>query len=116
MMKAAPKYMNANSLSYQDALKAGYLREGLISDAQAKEIEKSLIPPQAQIYQLRDPKAAKDPKKDYMRISFKEEDEAFLKDQERKTLTLKEMKKRPREVLQDGWDEDMSMYSHKLKP
>jgi hypothetical protein len=51
-----------------------------------------------------------------MRISYKEEDGAFLEDQERKTLTLKEMKKLPREVLQDGWDEDMKIYSHKRKP
>jgi len=26
------------------------------------------------------------------------------------------MKKLPREVLQDGWDEDMKIYSHKRKP
>ena len=51
-----------------------------------------------------------------MRISFEEEDEAFIAEQQRKTLTLKEMKKRPREVLQDGWDEDMSIYAHKRKP
>jgi len=58
-----------------------------------------LIPAQAQIYGLRNPADAKNPKKDYMRISFKEEDEAFLADQQRKTLTHKEMKKQPREVL-----------------
>jgi len=75
-----------------------------------------MIPAQAKIYGLRDPKSAKDPKKDPMRISFKEEDEAFIEEQQRKTLTLREMKKRPREVLQDGWDENMSMYAHKRKP
>lgn len=64
---------------------------------------------------MRNPeKDAKTPK-DYMRISYKEEDEAFRADQERKTLTQKEMKKRPREVLQDGWDEDMKIYAHKRK-
>lgn len=51
-----------------------------------------------------------------MRLGFKEEDEAFLEDQKRKTLSTKEMKKLPREVLQDGWDEDMKMYAHKRKP
>jgi hypothetical protein len=51
-----------------------------------------------------------------MRISYKEEDEAFLEDQKRKTLTMKEMKKKPREVLQDGWDEDMKIYASKRKP
>jgi hypothetical protein len=40
-----------------------------------------MIPAQAQIYGLRDPKSAKDPKKDPMRISFKEEDEAFIEEQ-----------------------------------
>ncbi len=94
-------------------MKAGYLKEGLISEEQAKEIERSLIEPDAKIYGLRN---LADKKKDYMRISYKEEDEAFLEDQQRKTLTLKEMKKKPREVLQDGWDEDMSMYAHKRKP
>ena len=31
------------------------------------------------------------------------------------TLTDKEMKKLPREVLTDNWEEDMSMYKHKRK-
>ena len=74
-----------------------------------------MIEPQAQIYGLRNPKDEKTPK-DYMRISYKEEDEAFLADQQRKTLNLKEMKKKPREVLQDGWDEDMKIYAQKRKP
>ena len=74
-----------------------------------------LIEPSAQIYGLRNPKDAKTPK-DYMRISYKEEDEGFLEDQKRKTLTMKEMKKKPREVLQDGWDEDMKIYASKRKP
>jgi hypothetical protein len=26
------------------------------------------------------------------------------------------MKKKPREVLQDGWDEDMKIYAQKRKP
>ena len=50
-----------------------------------------------------------------MRISYEEEDKAFLEEQQRKTFTLKEMKKKPREVLQDGWDEDMKAYDHKRK-
>jgi hypothetical protein len=115
MMKASPKYMKVAGMSYAQAIEKGYLREGLISDEQAKEIEKQLIEPQAQIYGLRNPADAKT-KNDYMRISFKEEDEAFLEEQQRKTLTLKEMKKKPREVLQDGWDEDMKIYAHKRKP
>ena len=50
-----------------------------------------------------------------MRLSYKEEDEAWLKEQERKTLKLSEMKKLQREVLADGWDEDYKVYEHKRK-
>lgn len=67
------------------------------------------------MYGLRNEKDAKTDK-DYMRLGFLEEDQAFLEDQKRKTLTQKEMKKMPREVLQDGWDEDMRIYNHKRKP
>jgi hypothetical protein len=102
-------------MSYGQAVEKGYLQQGLVSAEQAKEIEKMLIEPQAQIYGLRNPKDAKTAK-DYMRISYKEEDEAFLEDQKRKTLSMKEMKKKPREVLQDGWDEDMKIYASKRKP
>ena len=54
--------------------------------------------------------------KDYMRLSFREEDEAWMKEQERLTLSDKEQKQHPREVLQDNWDEDYSMYKHKRRP
>lgn len=68
------------------------------------------------MYGLRFPE--KDSKKptDYMRLSYKEEDKQFLKEQERFTLTDKEQKRMPREVLQDNWDEDMSVYKDKRKP
>ena len=51
-----------------------------------------------------------------MRLSFEEEDKAWLEDQQRKTLTKKEMKKLPPEVLTDDWKEDMSLYKHKRRP
>ena len=63
------------------------------------EIEKSLIPPKAQMYGLRFPEKDSKTPADYMRLSYKEEDEAFLKEQEYFTLTEKEQKKMPREVL-----------------
>jgi hypothetical protein len=51
------------------------------------------------MYGLRFPeKDAKTPK-DYMRLSYKEEDEAFLKEQQRLTTTDKEQKKQAREIL-----------------
>ena len=115
MMKSAPKYIKSAGINYQQAIEKGFLREGLISKEEAAEIEARLIEPKANIYGLRNPEDGKT-KKDYMRLGFKEEDEEFLADQERKTLTLKEMKKLPREVLQDGWDEDMKIYAHKRKP
>jgi large subunit ribosomal protein L20 len=102
MMKAAPKYVKMAGLSYLQAMESGFLREGRITKEQALEIERQLIEPQAQIYGLRnipgETKEARE-KRDYMRLEKVEEDEAFLADQQRKTLTLKEMKKRPREVL-----------------
>jgi hypothetical protein len=115
MMKTAPKYIKTVGLNYQQAIEKGFLKEGRISKEEALEIENKLIEPQVKIYGLRNEKDAKT-KKDYMRLGFKEEDDAFIKDQERMTLTEKEMKKLPREVLQEGWDEDMRIYAHKRKP
>jgi hypothetical protein len=50
-----------------------------------------------------------------MRISFKEEDAEFLEEQQRLTLTDKEQKALPREILTDNWVEDMNMYKNKRK-
>ena len=67
------------------------------------------------MYGLRYPEKDAKTERDYMRLSYKEEDEAFLQEQARKTITTKEQKKMPREVLTDNWEEDMSMYKHKRK-
>ena len=115
MMKASPKYLKVAGMNYAQAMSSGLIKDGYISKEEAAEIERKLIEPDLKIYGLRDSKDAKTPK-DYMRLSYTEEDEAFLEDQQRKTLTVKEMKKKPREVLQDGWDEDMKIYAHKRKP
>lgn len=104
-------------MNYGEALAQGYIREGPKPTAEeAAAIEKALIEPKANIYGLRFPEKDAKTERDYMRLSFKEEDEAFLKDQERQTLTYKEQKKLPREVLADNWEEDMSVYKHKRKP
>lgn len=50
-----------------------------------------------------------------MRLSFKEEDEAYLEEQKLYTLDDKEQKRLPREVLADDWQEDMSMYNNKRR-
>jgi hypothetical protein len=64
---------------------------------------------------LRNPERDAKTDRDYLRVSFVEEDKAFLEEQKRLTLTDKEQKKLPREILADDWDEDMSMYKHKRK-
>lgn len=53
---------------------------------------------------------------DFMRLSYVEEDKTWLKEQELKTLTMKEQKKLPREILAENWDEDTKQYAHKRKP
>ena len=68
------------------------------------------------MYGLRFPERDSKTPADYVRLSYREEDEQFLKEQEYLTLTEKEQKKMPREVLQDNWDEDMSIYKNKRKP
>ena len=78
-------------------------------------MEELLIPKPLQLYGLRFPEKHAKTKEDYMRISFQEEDAEFFKERERKTITVKEQKKLPREVLTDNWDEDMSIYKHKRK-
>lgn len=37
-------------------------------------------------------------------------------EQKRLSITKKEMKKLPREILTDNWQEDMSLYKNKRKP
>ena len=68
------------------------------------------------MYGLRFPDRDAKTDRDYMRLSFKEEDEQFLQEQSIYELTEKEQKRLPREILDDNWDEDMSMYNHKRKP
>ena len=72
--------------------------------------------PKANIYGLRFPDQHSKKPEDFMRLSFKEEDEAFLEAQRIRTITVKEQKKLPREVLTDNWQEDMSLYKNKRKP
>ena len=78
-------------------------------------MEKALIPKKLDFMGLRFPERDAKTDADYMRMSFVEEDEAFLEEQKRKTLTMKEQKRLPREVLTDNWEEDMTLYKHKRK-
>jgi len=112
-----PRLVAMRGMNYNEALKQGYIRDGPApTKEEAEAIEKQLIEPKLNLYGLRFPERDSKTPADYMRLSYKEEDEAFLKEQERMTLTEKEQKKLPREVLADGWEEDMSVYAHKRKP
>jgi hypothetical protein len=65
---------------------------------------------------LRFPEKHAKTKEDYLRLGYIEEDKAFLEEQKIKTLTVKEMKKQPREVLTETWDENQELYKHKRRP
>ena len=99
LTRTNPKYLSAKGLSYEEALQKGYLRTTAPTKEELEQIEKELIPPQAQLFGLRFPERDSKKPADYMRLSFREEDEAYLKEQQRLTLTDKEQKKIPMEVL-----------------
>ena len=85
--------------------------KGLLS-FKAPDSEPTMKP--MNVYGLRFPERdAKDPDKDYLRISLREEDKEWMKERQRYTLTEKEQKRLPREVIEEDWQEDMSMYDHK---
>ena len=82
MMHAAPRYTKLLGMNYASALAKGFIREGPPpTPEEQKLIEASLVEPTIDMYGLRFPE--RDSKKadvDYMRLSFKEEDEAFRKE------------------------------------
>ena len=100
-----------------EAIENGRLREGGPPTAEElAELQAMLIPPKLNMYGLRFPDRDAKTDADYMRLSFVEEDAEYMKEQMVKTITVKEQKKLPREVLTDNWEEDMSLYKHKRKP
>ena len=92
--------------------------KGLIIERKRPEEIEAIIhsEPKAELYGLRFPEKDAKTERDYMRISFKEEDQQFMKEQRMKTLTSKEQKRLPREILQDNWEEDLSIYKNNRKP
>jgi len=54
-----------------------------------EEIEKSLIPKQVELLHLRNPEHAKTDK-DFLRISFEEEDAEYYRENQRKTIPYKQ--------------------------
>ena len=111
--KRKPIVAEMQSISYADALQQGRI----VDEKRRKdEVMNVIKEPDAILYGLRFPEKDAKTDADFMRISFREEDEKFIEDQKRQTLTEKEQKKLPREILTDDWKEDMSLYKHKRKP
>ena len=99
-------------ISFDQALEKGYMKMEKRRPDEVREIMKE---PKAVLYGLRFPEKDAKTERDYMRLSFTEEDAKFLKEQDLYTLTDKEQKRLPREVLDDNWKEDMSMYNNKRR-
>ena len=101
-------------VSFDQALEKGLLK---MEKRRPDEVQQVIEEPKAVLYGLRFPERDAKTDADYMRVSFKEEDAEFIKEQQQLyTLTDKEQKRLPREVLADDWEEDMSMYNHKRRP
>ena len=99
-----------------EALAVGKMRKGPpLTDEEHQKLMEEMIPKQYINYGLVNPEKHAKTDADYLRISYKEEDEAWMRDQELKQLNLNEQKKLDREVLTDNWQEDMSLYKHKRK-
>ena len=100
-------------VSFDEALDKGFLK---MEDRKIDEVQAIIEEKKPVFYGLRFPEKDGKTERDYMRLSFVEEDAEFLKEQERLQLTDAEQKRLPREILADDWVEDMSMYNNKRKP
>lgn len=67
--------MKIRGISYEDALKKGLLRTDIPSKEELAKMEQELIPPEPNMYGLRFPERDSKKPADYMRLSFREEDE-----------------------------------------
>ena len=66
---------------FDEAMKSGKLRAGGPPTAEElKEIEAMLVPKDLEMFGLRFPERDAKTDKDYMRLSYKEEDEAFMQE------------------------------------
>ncbi len=94
------------------------MTRGLITERKRPSEIQSIIQeePAADIYGLRFPERDAKKPADFMRVIFKKEDEQFLVEQKRFSITDKEQKRLPREILTDNWQEDMSLYKNKRRP
>ena len=111
-MKRRPVVNQMQEISFESALDKGLMK---MEKRRTDEVQEIIKDPKAVLYGLRFPDKDAKTDKDYMRLSFTEEDAEFLKEQELYTLTDREQKALPREVLDDNWQEDMSMYNNKRR-
>ena len=100
-------------VTFEQALEKGFMK---MEKRRPDEVQQIIEEPKAVLYGLRFPEKDAKTDKDHLRLSFQEEDEEFLKEQQLLTLDDKEQKRLPREVLADDWVEDMSMYNNKRRP
>ena len=76
---------------YEEALESGRMRPGGPPTAEElEEIRKLMIPAQIQHIGLRNPERDAKTDADFLRVSFKEEDDAWRAEQDRKSITLNE--------------------------
>ena len=95
-----PIVQQMTGVSFSEALEKGLMK---MEKRRTDEVQQIIEEPKAVLYGLRFPEKDAKSKRDYMRISFKEEDEAFMQEQKLLTLTDKEQKRLPREILADDW-------------
>ena len=111
-MRRKPVVQQMTGVSFDSALEKGFMK---MEKRRPDEVQRILEEPKPVMWGLRFPERDAKTDADYMRLSFVEEDEAFIKEQELYTLTDKEQKRLPREILDDNWQEDMSMYNNKRR-
>jgi large subunit ribosomal protein L20 len=87
IMRRKPLVAQMTGVSYPEALTKGYIVENTLGSDLAKIIRTE---PKADIVGLRFPERDAKTDADFMRLSYIEEDEAFLADEARKSLTVKE--------------------------
>ena len=108
-----PLVHEMQGVSYAQALEKGLI---VHEKRRADEVMEILKEPKVETIGLRYPEKDAKTERDYLRVSFQEEDEEWRKNMARLTLTEREQKRLPMEVLTDDWKEDMSLYKHKRKP
>lgn len=112
-MRRKPVVQQMTGVTFEQALEKGFMK---MEKRRPDEVQQIIEEPKAVLYGLRFPEKDAKTDKDHLRLSFQEEDEEFLKEQQLLTLDDKEQKRLPREVLADDWVEDMSMYNNKRRP